>query len=147
MMDVGSQAGVVALLVFAVLAVACAFKFGEVKCDQWRVRNYISDQGGRLVSSSWSPFGRGWLRSQDARLYAVRYVDREGNTHEATCRTAPLAGVYFTEDRIVARVVPEASEPGEELARLREECARLREENELLKQAMAKGVEKAEDSD
>ena len=139
MSEFGAEVGVVVLIAVGVIVFFAFLKYGEIKCDGWRVRGYIEDRGGRMLSSSWSPLGKGWLRSQDARLYEVRYVDREGNIHEATCRTAPLAGVYFTDDRVEKRDTSDGERLAEENRQLREESEKLREENRLLKQALTKG--------
>ena len=91
--------------------------------DGERIERYVSEHGGRLLSREWTPFGPGWFGEKDSRLYAITFVDQAGNTHEATCKTSMLSGVYLTEDRIVG------SAPG----RARDSSADLAEENRRLK--------------
>jgi hypothetical protein len=97
--------------------------------DGSRINNYIRSQGGTLLDKRWTPFGPGWFGEKDSRIYRIHYLDREGNTHEAACKTGMLSGVYLTGDVITDRVVPETRDTGdleEENRRLREEIERLR---------------------
>lgn len=84
---------------FIVLAIVIRLFAGRL--DGNRVGEYIRMQGGELIESRWSPFGRGWLGDKDDRIYQVRYRDRTGNIHQATVKTSMFSGVYFTEDRVV----------------------------------------------
>ena len=83
-----------------------------------------------MIEANWEPFGPGWFGEQEGnRIYAVRYLDRDGNEHEAHCKTSMWTGVYFTEDRIVkhaGRADGQQSSLEEENRRLREEVERLR---------------------
>lgn len=85
---------------FIVLAIVIRLLADGMDGD--RVRSYIEQRGGRLLSSGWAPFGKGWFGEKSDRIYEVRYLDRDGNEHEATCKTSLFTGVYFTEDRIVS---------------------------------------------
>lgn len=69
--------------------------------DHERVDEYISSRGGRVIEKNWSPFGKGWFGSEHERIYELKYEDKDGNIHRATCKTSALAGVYFTEDIII----------------------------------------------
>jgi hypothetical protein len=71
------------------------------RMDSHRVRNYIELQGGQLLSIKWAPFGPGCFGANKSRIYKVHYLDANAQAHEAFCKTSALAGVYFTEDRIV----------------------------------------------
>src|SRR5690606_29908477 len=103
--------------------------------DKNRVREYIERQGGRMIDSRWSPFGKGWIGEKDARIYRVQFEDSFGNIREATVKTSMFSGVYFTEDIIVvpaetkqnttAPVTAKFSTDAAELAELRAENARL----------------------
>ena len=53
----------------------------------------------------WAPFGPGWFGEKSDRIYAVRYLDAEGNEHEAHAKTSLWTGVYFTEDEVVRRAL------------------------------------------
>jgi hypothetical protein len=90
----------------ALFSISCAvlgFVIWRMLCrlDSHRVRNYVESQGGQLLSIKWAPFGPGFLGARKSRIYEVHYLDASGQTHEAFCKTSALAGVYFTEDRIV----------------------------------------------
>jgi hypothetical protein len=134
---------------------------GARSLDKDRVRAYIEERGGRVVSINWSPFGKGWFGEKNDRIYEVVYYDVAGCQHLATCKTSLFSGVYWTEDRVahgaarwyenVARdVEPGASligklpvqAPNDEAGELR----RLRAENERLRKALRKhGVDEEPD--
>jgi hypothetical protein len=75
------------------------------------------------------PFGPGWFGEKSDRIYAVRYLDKDGNEHEARCKTSMWTGVYFTQDEIVRH----AKRPSDKQESLEEENRRLRDELERLK--------------
>jgi hypothetical protein len=85
---------------FVVLALVIRLLAGGMDGD--RVRSYIEQRGGRMLSSGWAPFGKGWFGEKSDRIYEVHYLDQDGNEHQATCKTSLFTGVYFTEDRIVS---------------------------------------------
>jgi hypothetical protein len=123
--------------VFALFAVfiviAIVFRFMAGGLDSGRVGEYIRSQGGELIDSHWSPFGRGWFGEKNDRIYEVRYRDRLGNIHEATVKTSLFSGVYFTEDRIVQPARMDQSHMSEielENARLRQRIAELENKNQ-----------------
>ena len=92
--------------------------------DHERIDEYISERGGKIIERQWNPFGKGWFGTQNSRLYELKYEDKDGNIHQATCKTSMLAGVYFTEDEII--------EPAKEIKYSSRE-AELEEENRRLK--------------
>lgn len=99
--------------------------------DSDRVESYLGERGGQLLEKRWSPFGRGWYGDTN-RVYEVRYLDRDGNEHQATCKTSLFSGVYWTDDEIVKYAKrPDAARP------LEEENARLRQEIQRLKRGSA----------
>lgn len=113
-------------IVFIVITIVFRLLAGGMDSD--RVGEYIRAQGGELIDSQWSPFGRGWFGEKNDRIYEVRYRDRLGNVHEATVKTSMLSGVYFTEDRIVQAVTSDESQARDlqlENARLRQRIAEL----------------------
>src|SRR5687768_1769302 len=69
--------------------------------DSNRVKEYVEARGGKLLQKRWAPFGKGWLGEKSDRIYEVRYLDKDGNVHQASCKTSMWSGVYWTEDRIV----------------------------------------------
>jgi len=125
-------------IVFIGIAIAVRLFAGSFDGD--RVENYVRERGGRLLEKKWAPFGKGWFGEKDSRIYEISYVDRDGNTHRATCKTSLFSGVYFTEDMIVAygarrespgaRGAADRIDPADDLA---EENRRLRAEIERLR--------------
>ena len=112
--------------VFIVVAIVIRLMAGGMDGD--RVGEYIRSQGGELIESHWSPFGRGWFGEKNDRIYEVRYRDRLGNIHEATVKTSMFSGVYFTEDKIVQPAKTDESHASDielENARLRQRIAEL----------------------
>lgn len=140
---------VIFIAAFAVFALVWAVSFSV---DKERITSYVQKRGGRIMSISWAPFGKGWFGEKNERIFEVVYYDSHGNQHFATCKTSFFSGVYWTEDRIAHRKsawfdsLSPGNEPGNpvinrlpkevedddsgELARLREENARLRRELE-----------------
>jgi hypothetical protein len=112
---------------FIIIAIVIRLAAGGL--DQNRVRQYVESRGGRVIEASWSPFGPGWFGEKSDRIYAVRYLDRDGNEHQAYCKTSLWTGVYFTEDRIIKY----ADRPEGEQLSLEEENRRLREEVDRLR--------------
>lgn len=104
--------------------------------DGDRIEQYIESRGGTLLEKHWAPFGRGWFGEKSDRIYEVRYLDKDGNEHQATCKTSLWSGVYWTEDLIVDYAQPPDSGTAT-LESLQEENRRLREENERLRRGEA----------
>lgn len=121
------------LLFFGFIVVAVVIRLLAGGMDRDRVRSYIEERGGRLLSSNWAPFGTGWFGEKSDRIYEVRYLDAGGNEHHATCKTSLLTGVYLTEDLIVRHVKPLPAQRTPDLAELEQENRRLRAELEQLK--------------
>ncbi len=119
------------LVVPAGIAVAILIRLAAGSMDRERIRQYVESRGGRVIDTTWAPFGPGWFGGGKERIYQVRYRDHEGNIHEAYARTNMWSGVYFTEDNIVHRVKLPIDE--EEVESLEEENARLRAELDRLK--------------
>lgn len=87
-------------LVLAGLVVVSAIWFWSMSLDKDRIAGYVGQRGGRIVSISWAPFGRGWFGEKGDRIYEVVYYDSDGAQHFATCKTSLFSGVYWTEDRV-----------------------------------------------
>jgi hypothetical protein len=104
--------------------------------DTDRVKEYIEARGGKLLEKHWAPFGKGWFGEKSDRIYEVRYLDKEGNEHQATCKTSMWTGVYWTEDTIV-KYARRPDVDASSAASLEEENRRLREENERLRRGEA----------
>jgi hypothetical protein len=119
------------VLIPLAIIVAILFRVGAGSMDHDRLREYVESRGGKVIDSNWAPLGPGWFGEKSDRIYQVRYIDRDGNEHEAYAKTSMWTGVYFTEDRIVDY----AKKPidVDEVETLEEENARLRAELDRLK--------------
>ena len=138
-----AEAGFVLLVFLGFAGLAIFFRLMGGALDHERIRQYVRERGGQVVSIQWSPFGRGWFGEKRDRIYEVVYRDADGNEHLATCKTSMLAGVYWTEDEVAQRspkashhVAPPAAGVQfldqdaleRENRELRQEVARLRQE-------------------
>ena len=89
------------------------------RLDDGRIKDYIQQRGGRVVSIHWAPFGKGWFGEKNDRIYEVVYYDEKGDQHFATCKTSMTGGVYWTEDRVTHSKpawlddAPQFNEPGD----------------------------------
>jgi hypothetical protein len=142
------------LPIFALmLGLALAMWFVKRGLDRDRIRTYIEQRGGKILSIRWTPFGKGWFGEKSDRIYEVVYRDHAGNEHFATCKTSMWTGVYWTEDRVTHRaadwhdpVAPGDSGPepfltdhaDAEAVGMFEEMRRLREENARLKRELGR---------
>jgi hypothetical protein len=122
---------VVLLVILVVICIALAFRLLAGTMDRERIRSYVEDRGGKVIETTWAPFGPGWFGGNKERIYQVRYIDHDSNVHEAYARTSMWTGVYFTEDHITQHAKTPIDE--EEVESLEEENRRLREELAQLK--------------
>src|SRR5262249_5126665 len=118
-----------AVLSRVLLVSAVVIRLAGGGMDHDRIRRYVEARGGKVIEANWAPFGPGWFGEKSDRIYAVRYLDQDGNEHQAHCKTSMWTGVYFTEDQIVKY----AERADRQQASLEEENRRLREEVERLK--------------
>ena len=125
------------VIIPVMIIVAIAIRLAAGGMDHDRIRQYVEERGGTVLDSNWAPLGPGWFGEKSDRIYYVRYRDKDGNEHEAHCKTSMWTGVYFTEDRIVkyaerpaAPAAPSESALEAENRRLREELERLRRQQE-----------------
>src|SRR6516162_3058424 len=121
----------VLLVILVVICIALGFRLLAGSMDRERIRGYVEDRGGKVIETTWAPFGPGWFGGNKERIYQVRYLDRDGNVHEAYARTSMWTGVYFTEDQITQHAKTPIDE--EEVESLEQENRRLREELARLK--------------
>jgi hypothetical protein len=93
----------IAVIVVLGIGVALGIWALATSLDKGRITDYIQERGGRIVSISWAPFGKGWFGEKEERIYEVVYYDRDGDQHFATAKTSLWTGVYWTEDRVTHR--------------------------------------------
>jgi hypothetical protein len=89
------------LVLPVMIALAVIIRLAAGSMDRGRIEAHIEAQGGEVIKVTWSPFGPGWFGNRNERIYAVRYVDRQGYEHQAYCKTSMFAGVYFAQDHYV----------------------------------------------
>lgn len=125
----------VVIIVPLVLLVAIGIRMFAGSLDHERIKDYIRENGGRVLEVGWEPFGPGWFGEKSDRIYSIRYLDREGNEHRAHGKTSLLTGVYLTNDQVVRSVQasqapPDAAALAAENQRLRQELARIKEQQQ-----------------
>lgn len=106
------------------------------RLDAERIKEYIESRGGKLLESTWTPFGRGWFGERGDRIYRVRYLDINGNEHNASCKTSMWSGVYWTEDYIT-KAIDRSDHTSQANSSLEEENRRLRDELARMKDGRA----------
>ena len=123
------------VLIPLVLLVIVGIRLAAGALDRKRLVEYVESRGGRLIDTTWEPFGPGWFGEKSDRIYSVHYRDRDGNEHRAHCKTSMWTGVYFTQDSIVKRGGRDETDAPRAAPResLEEENRRLREELDKLK--------------
>jgi len=84
-------------LIFVALLIALAIRIAMHFVDKNRIKDEIEAKGGRVLSISWNPFGRGWFFEKGERHYAVTYTDVSGATISTGCKTSFFTGVYWAE--------------------------------------------------
>ena len=120
------------LIFVVVIALVVVIRIIHGGMDHERIQRYVEAHGNKLIGINWVPFGPGWVGKHHDRIYEIRYLDRDGNSHHAYCKTSGWSGVYLTEDNIEQS----ADVPDTERS-LVEENRRLREELEQLKRRQA----------
>lgn len=65
--------------------------------DKSRIKDEVESRGGRVISISWNPFGRGWFFEKNERHYSVTYTERSGTTVVADCKTSLFTGIYWAD--------------------------------------------------
>ena len=84
--------GWIALAILLRVALGCL--------DHQRIHDCVKSRGGRVISLEWIPFGPGWFAGRSGRIYEIRFADRHGHEHCATCSTGLFAGVFFSADTL-----------------------------------------------
>ncbi len=140
-MDASQDWFVAVLLIVAVHLVLIAIPLWFWANNRWdrdRVKAYIEERGGQLLSMKWTLDATqySFIRDGNARIYCVRFLDSSGETHQATCQTNWMSGVYLTEESVV-NGDNQTSRKSEKSPRnveiLEAELERLRLENTALK--------------
>ena len=89
----------IVLIVVAAGVAAVLGRFFVHWLDRNRIHAYAASNGWELLECRWRLLGPGWFGNRNARIYSIRYRDRDGKAHSAFAKTSALAGVYLTEDR------------------------------------------------
>ncbi|MBA2116543.1 hypothetical protein [Bremerella alba] len=124
------------LIVFGIAA-SIVIRLAAGSMDGGRVRQYITGIGGELLESHWDPFGPGWFGEKNARIYQIRYRDREGCIHRAHVKTSLMSGVYLTNDEIIRCPEPQAAPPRPKHLDLPDKQETIDEEKARLRQRLA----------
>lgn len=127
----GDIGAIVPFAIIAFIGLAVVIRFCAGSMDDDRIRKQIEAEGKKVRSIDWAPLGRGWFGSKNERIYEVVYEDAQHNVHSAYCKTSALAGVYWTEDKIIEPAAGAATKA--DVDDLAAENQRLREEVERLK--------------
>jgi hypothetical protein len=90
-----------AMVFFFIIIIIILVRFIAGGLDDDRIKTFIENQGGKMISKSWDPFGKGWFGDKSNRIYKVIYLDKDGNKHESYVKTSAFSGVYFTEDKVI----------------------------------------------
>lgn len=89
------------LLVIAALSIAAYA--GWMTWLKRRVKSYVEFVvGGKLLSSTWEPFARGWFWEKYT-VYLVEYKDRRGDVHRAYAKVTPFGNVHLADDSVIER--------------------------------------------
>jgi len=129
--------GAFIVLIFIAMAASIGFRLLAGSLDRDRVRQYITGIGGELLESHWAPFGPGWFGEKNARIYRVRYRDREGCIHVAHVKTSLMSGVYLTNDEVISRPQPSLVAPRPKHLDLPEKPESVEAEKARLRQRLA----------
>jgi hypothetical protein len=97
----GDAGAVIPFVIIGFIVLAIVVRFAAGSTDDGRIRDSIEQQGGKIRSINWKPFGPGCFGSKNERIYDVVYEDAQGKVHQAYCKTSMFSGVYWTEDKIV----------------------------------------------
>ena len=92
------------LILFILLAVVLWWVV--VILDKERVRQHIVANRGTSPAIRWRPRKHGWTSDplsycDGNRIYEVQYIDLNGNSCHAWCKTSLLGGVGFESDEFV----------------------------------------------
>lgn len=116
-------------IIIAFIVVALLIRLIAGALDGGRIEDHFNVNGNQFISKEWAPFGKGRLGDKSDRIYKITYKDKDGNIHEAYCKTSMFSGVYITEDKIIEY----SKKSTGTVARLEEENAKLKAELERLK--------------
>jgi hypothetical protein len=84
-------------LIFLALFIALVIRVTMHFVDKNRIKDEVEANGGRVLSITWNPFGRGWFFEKGERHYQVDYIDRSGVTVSTGCKTSLFTGIYWAE--------------------------------------------------
>ena len=99
-------------LIFLALFIALVIRVSMHFIDKNRIKDEVEAKGGRIMSITWNPLGRGWFFEKGERHYQVDYIDHSGVTVSTGCKTSLFTGIYWAEG-------PRLGEPTRIISRLR----------------------------
>lgn len=99
------------LILVLVVAVCVLLALHIDRLNRKRIREQVAAKGGKVFETRLSLFPENRQGKRDFALYRVRYRDRDGNEHRATCKSGERAKVEFLRDTIV-RSIPAAQRRG-----------------------------------
>ncbi|MDQ8199240.1 hypothetical protein QEH56_13810 [Pelagicoccus enzymogenes] len=85
-------------IIGSVIAGILALRILAGKWDRKRIAGELEESGCKLVSATWSPFGKGSFGEDNSRTYEVTYLNPEGETIYATVKTSLFTGVFWSGD-------------------------------------------------
>jgi hypothetical protein len=66
--------------------------------NRQRIKKHIESKGGKIISISWAPFGKGWVGDESNMIYKVEFRNNKGEIKKTYAKTGFFSGVYFAED-------------------------------------------------
>lgn len=99
------------LILVLVIAICVLLALHIDRLNRKRIREQVSAKGGKVFETRLSLFSENRQGKRDFALYRVRYRDRDGNEHRATCKSGERAKVEFLRDTIV-RSIPAVQRRG-----------------------------------
>ncbi len=73
------------------------------RIDAQRIASYISQEGGNILNTRWTPFVSHVKAKMAERLYRVRFLDRNCHEHLATFKSGGKKRIFVAHDEIVRR--------------------------------------------
>ena len=89
------DASVGLLFVLLMLGLGTALRVAAHFLDKDRIAHAAALKGWSRVSVHWEPFARGAIFETKERFYSVAFVDRDGVSRRAQCKTSMFMGISW----------------------------------------------------